>query len=132
MEKNYSYWDEIDAACEELVDFMMKLRHVFKWDIYEKQTLGKAGRDSLDSVIRWYSVMLLRWIRGNGLSQIIYHALEYKEKHPYTGVWVGNNKLADVYYKDSKAHKNYIIAETLGVIENVLLQANLISYILSQ
>lgn len=111
--------DEVDF--EELVSFMMKLRRVFKWDIYEKQTIGKAGRDSLDSVIRWYSVMLLRWIRGNGLSQIIYHALEYKEKHPYSGVWVGNNKLADVYIKESKLHKNYIIAETLGVIENVLL-----------
>ena len=24
MEKNYSYWDEIDAACEELVDFMIQ------------------------------------------------------------------------------------------------------------
>lgn len=111
--------DEVDF--EELVDFMMKLRCVFKWDIYERQTLGKEGRDSLDSVIRWYSVMLLRWIRGNGLNQIIYHALEYKEKHPYSGIWVGNNKLADVYIKDSKLHKNYIIAETLGVIENVLL-----------
>lgn len=111
--------DEVDF--EELVSFMMKLRRVFKWDVYEKQTIGKAGRDSLDSVIRWYSVMLLRWIRGNGLSQIIYHALEYKEKHPYSGVWVGNNKLADVYIKESKLHKNYIIAETLGVIENVLL-----------
>lgn len=111
--------DEVDF--EELVSFMIKLRRVFKWDIYEKQTIGKAGRDSLDSVIRWYSVMLLRWIRGNGLSQIIYHALEYKEKHPYSGVWVGNNKLADVYIKESKLHKNYIIAETLGVIENVLL-----------
>lgn len=111
--------DEVDF--EELVSFMMKLRRVFKWDIYEKQTIGKAGRDSLDSVIRWYSVMLLRWIRGNGLSQIIYHAIDYKEKHPSTGVWVGNNKLADYYNKDSKLHKNYIIAETLGVIENVLL-----------
>ena len=24
MEKNYSDWDEIDAACEELVDFMIQ------------------------------------------------------------------------------------------------------------
>jgi len=30
-------------------------------------------------------------------------------------------KMADVYNKNSKSHKNYIIAETLGVIENVLL-----------
>lgn len=111
--------DEVDF--EELVDFLMKLRKVFKWDIYEKRTIGKAGTYKEDSVIRWYAVILLRWIRGNGLSQIIYHALKYKEKNPYTGVWVGNMKLADIYNKDSKLHKNYIIAETLGVIENVLL-----------
>lgn len=111
--------DEVDF--EELVDFLMKLRKVFKWDIYEKRTIGKAGTYREDSVIRWYAVILLRWIRGNGLSQIIYHALKYKEKNPYTGVWVGNMKLADIYNKDSKLHKNYIIAETLGVIENVLL-----------
>ncbi len=111
--------DEVDF--EELVDFLMKLRKVFKWEIYEKRTIGKAGTYREDSVIRWYAVILLRWIRGNGLSQIIYHALKYKENNPYSGVWVGNMKLADIYNKNSKLHKNYIIAETLGVIENVLL-----------
>jgi len=111
--------DEVDF--EELVDFLMKLRKVFKWDIYEKRTIGKAGAYREDSVIRWYAVILLRWIRGNGLNQIIYHALKYKENNPNTGVWVGNMKLADIYNKNSKLHKNYIIAETLGVIENVLL-----------
>lgn len=111
--------DEVDF--EELVDFLMKLRKVFKWDIYEKRTIGKAGAYREDSVIRWYAVILLRWIRDNGLNQIIYHALKYKENNPNTGVWVGNMKLADIYNKNSKLHKNYIIAETLGVIENVLL-----------
>ena len=111
--------DEVDF--EELVDFLMKLRKVFKWDIYEKRTIGKSGSYREDSVVRWYAVILLRWIRGNGLSQIIYHALKYKEKNPNSGVWVGNMKMADVYNKNSKSHKNYIIAETLGVIENVLL-----------
>ena len=111
--------DEVDF--EELVDFLMKLRKVFKWDIYEKRTIGKSGTYREDSVVRWYAVILLRWIRGNGLSQIIYHALKYKEKNPNSGVWVGNMKMADVYNKNSKSHKNYIIAETLGVIENVLL-----------
>jgi len=111
--------DEVDF--EELVDFLMKLRKVFKWEIYESRTIGKAGTFREDSVIRWYAVILLRWIRGSGLSQIIYHALKYKEDHPNTGVWVGNMKMDDIYNKNSKSHKNYIIAETLGVIENVLL-----------
>ena len=67
----------------------MKLRKVFKWDIYEKRTIGKTGIYREDSVIRWYAVILLRWIRGSGLSQIIYHTHKYKEKIPNIGEWVG-------------------------------------------
>lgn len=111
--------DEVDF--EELVDFMMKLRHLFKWDIYEKQTLGKLGTQRLDSVIRWYSTILLRWIRGNGLRTIILSAIRYKENNPETGVWSGKYKVADYYDSRSKYHKNLVIAESLSVIENVLL-----------
>lgn len=61
--------DEVDF--EKLVAFMMELRRLFKWDIYEKQTIGKPGTQKLDSVIRWYSTILLRWIRGNGLRTLV-------------------------------------------------------------
>ncbi|WP_302608212.1 DEAD/DEAH box helicase [uncultured Bacteroides sp.] len=111
--------DEVDF--EELVEFMMKLRRLFKWDIYEKQTLGKPGTNRLDSVIRWYSTILLRWIRGNGLRTIILSAIRYKENNPETGVWSGQYKVADRYNSESKYHKNLVIAESLSVIENVLL-----------
>lgn len=111
--------DEVDF--DELVDFMMNLRRLFKWDIYEKQTLGKPGAQRLDSVIRWYSTILLRWIRGNGLRTIILSAIHYKENNPETGVWSGQYKVADRYNPDSKYHKNLVIAESLSVIENVLL-----------
>ncbi len=114
--------DENDnVEFEEVVSFMMKLRKIFKWDIYERKTIGKKGTRSEDSVIRWYSLLLLRWIEGNGLNRIIYYSLKYKADNPHTGVWIGNYKLADYYYKESKLHQNYIIAETLGDIENVLL-----------
>jgi len=106
--------DEVDF--DELIEFLKMLKRVFKWNIYERETIGKS-----DAVLRWYAVILLRWIRGNGLSQIIYHAIDYKEKNPYTGVWVGKTKYAEFYDKNDKMHKNYVIAETLGVIENVLL-----------
>lgn len=111
--------DEVDF--EELVEFMMRLRRLFKWDIYEKQTLGKPGTNRLDSVIRWYCTILLRWIRGNGLRAIILSAIRYKENHPETGVWSGQYKVADRYNSESKYHKNLVIAESLSVIENVLL-----------
>ncbi len=113
--------EDDDVDFEALVEFMMKLRRLFKWDIYEKQTIGKPGTYQLDSVIRWYSTILLRWIRGNGLSTLVYHAIKHKEKYPETGVWSGQYKVADFYNKDSKYHINLVIAESLSVIENVLL-----------
>lgn len=111
--------DEVDF--EKLVDFMMKLRSLFQWDIYEKRTIGKPGTQRLDSVIRWYSTILLRWIRGNGLRTIVGSAVKYKERNPETGVWSGQYKVADRYDSNSKYHKNLVIAESLSVIENVLL-----------
>lgn len=113
--------DNDDVDFEALVEFMMKLRRLFKWDIYEKHTIGKPGTYQLDSVIRWYSTILLRWIRGNGLNAIIYNAIKHKEKHPETGVWSGHYRVASIYDHNSKYHKNLVIAESLSVIENVLL-----------
>ena len=111
--------DEVDF--EKLVAFMMELRRLFKWDIYEKQTIGKPGTQKLDSVIRWYSTILLRWIRGNGLSTLVGSVVRCKENNPETGVWSGQFKVAERYNPKSKYHKNLVIAESLSVIENVLL-----------
>lgn len=106
--------DEVDF--EEVVQFLTTLSRLFKWNIYEKETLGKPGR-----ALRWYANILLRWIRGNGLSTLIYYGVKYKEDNPSTGVWSGKFKVADVYDRTSKYHKNLVIAESLDVIENVLL-----------
>lgn len=111
--------DEVDF--EAVVAFMMQLRRLFKWDIYEKDNLGKPGTYRLDSVIRWYSTILLSWIRGNGLQVLVSSAVTYKEKNSDTGVWSGKYRVAERYDKDSKYHKNLVIAESLSVIENVLL-----------
>ena len=105
--------DEVDF--NELLRFLGMLSRVFKWETYEKETIGKSP-----NVLKWYAVILLRWIRGNGLSSIISNAIKYKAQHPDTGVWVGNLQIAK-RYDGSRDHNNYIIAETLGVIENVLL-----------
>ena len=111
--------DEVDF--DELVDFMWKLRSLFKWDIYEKKTIGKRGTDDEKSVIKWYCTILLRWIRGNGLNTIVRSAVRYKENNPWTGVWSGDYMVEETYNPKSKYHKNLVIAESLSVIENVLL-----------
>ncbi len=105
-----------DVDFNEVVRFLGLLSKAFKWEKYESETIGKSS-----NVLKWYAVILLQWIRGNGLRTIINSAINYKEKFPDTGVWVGNNLMAPRYDKNSKVHKNYIIAETLGVVENVLL-----------
>lgn len=110
-----------DVDFEKLVEFMMRLRRIFKWDIYEKETIGMPGTKRLDSVIRWYSTILLKWIRGNGLRALVNSAIRYKENNPDTGVWSGKYKVADQYNPISKYHKNLVIAESLSTIENVLL-----------
>lgn len=104
-----------DVDFKELVRFLAMLSRVFKWDKFESETIGKSL-----NVLKWYAVILLQWIRGKGLNSIINSAIRYKEDNPNTGVWVGNLHIADCY-DGSLDHKNYIIAETLGVIENVLL-----------
>lgn len=115
--------EDDEADFEEVVDFLLRLRHVFKWEIYEKETLGKPiyANSKKGGILRWYATILLRWIRGNGLSTIIHYAIHYKENNPETGVWLGKVKYADVYEKNNPYHLNYVIAESLGIIENVLL-----------
>ena len=101
-----------------IVAFLEKLCGIFKWEIYEKQTLGHVSKQGNHGMLRWYAVILSQWIKGTGLSFIIKEALEYKRLHPETGVW-DNWKLER--YNDSIKHRNLIISDTLQVIENVIL-----------
>ena len=48
-------------------------------------------------------------------------AVRYKENNPWTGVWSGDYMVEETYNPNSKYHKNLVIAESLSVIENVLL-----------
>ena len=105
---------------DEVVHFMKKLRRIFKWEIYEPNSLGRIGKNSSDGVLKWYSLLLMRWIQGYGLNRIIHYSLKFKNNNPESGVWMGFSKLAD-YYDGSKSHQNYVISETLSDIENILL-----------
>lgn len=105
-----------------VVDFMTKLGRVFKWHIYEKKSLGYTSKkSSILSHVSWYSIILYKWMSGNGLSFIINGSITYKEDHPETGIWANNWKIEDFYDKENPKHKNLIIADTLNTIENVIL-----------
>ena len=99
--------------------FLEKLCRIFKWEIYEKQTLGHVSKQGNHGLLRWYAVILSQWMTGTGLSYIISEALKYKREHPETGVKDYSYNYVD--YNDTLEHRNIVISETLKVIEHVVL-----------
>lgn len=106
------------ADYKETLAFMNRMLKIFKWDVYEKGTLGKTNRQGDFSYLAWYVVILLQWIQGYGLSNIIKESIEDKRQ---------NNRAVQVSYgiwepyDGSREHKNCIIAETLEAIDDVIL-----------
>lgn len=91
--------------------FLLQLSRVFKWHIYESETLGHPNR------LKWYAVILSQWMEGMGLNQIIKKGIDWKITH--NGTVMINRQ--PVPYIDCPSHQNHVIAETLGIIDNVIL-----------
>lgn len=102
----------------EVLDFLEKLCRIFKWEKYESQTLGKKSKRGEHAMLKWYAVILIQWIQGTGLSNIMNKAIQYKQEHPKSSIQI-KGKL--VNYDGTDDHKNIVIAETLKVIENTIL-----------
>lgn len=94
--------------------FLEKLYKVFNWDKCEsKETIGNFNR------LRWYAVILRRWISGSGLGMIIVDSLNYAENKDDYKVRIGSQLIA--YNPNSMFHRNIVMSETLQAIENVIL-----------
>lgn len=96
-----------------VLSFLDDLSRVFQWDIYESSTLGKASLRS------WYAVILCQWMEGNGLNYIMKEALKHRKKNPQD-FWI-NRYTKGVYDDTSLIHRNIVFADTLEVIENIIL-----------
>ena len=81
-------------------------------DVVTGKKTGKHG------MLRSYAVILIQWIQGTGLSHIMNKAIEFKQNNPESGVKVNGKQER---YNDSRDHRNIVIADTLEVIENVIL-----------
>lgn len=124
VENGAKYPDLVNGAVDydDVVMFLNKLGDVFKWQVYEKKTLGYYDQQASNySHISWYSIILYKWMSGYGLNFIVKEAIEYKERNPQTGIWANNWKIEDYYNKNDPKHKNLIIADTLNTIENIIL-----------
>jgi hypothetical protein len=103
---------------DSLMYFLEQICGIFKWEKYEQGTLGNV-KDGIHGKLRWYAVILSQWVKGTGLSFIMESALQFKRNNRKSGVQLPNRKIID--YDDSISHRNIVISETLGVIENVIL-----------
>ena len=103
----------------QLLSFLENLCTIFKWEKYEKSTLGHiSSKNGQHGKLRWYAVILSQWIKGNGLSIIMQEAIKYKKKNPSSGVEIDRTI---VEYDDSIKHRNIVISDTLDAIEDVIL-----------
>jgi len=100
---------EVDYG--DLVAFLRKLSSVFKWNIYEPETLGKGNK------IEYYAIILVKWMNGDGLKQILNNTIKYNYTHNCQIMHYGT----PIYFDDSREHRNILIGETLGNIENIIL-----------
>lgn len=121
--KNGLTYPELDSdgriEYKKLMQFLEELSYIFKWEKYEKSTLGHvSSKTNKPGKLCWYAVILSQWIKGNGLGYIMQHAISHKKKNPSPGVEI-NGRLVD--YDDSIEHRNVIISDILGVIEEIIL-----------
>ena len=101
-----------------VLSFLEKLADIFKWRNYENDTLGKISETSGNlSLLRWYTVILIQWMEGKGLNYIMQQAVDYRKKHICNFLFYGKKML----YNNSEEHKNCVFAETLDVIDKVIL-----------
>ena len=104
---------------DELTQFLERLCSIFKWEVYEADTLGHVGKYShKHGKLSWYQVILAQWVRGNGLSAIMYQAIKNKEDYPKNAMYIEREY---VDYDYSRNHKNIVISDVLSVIDEVIL-----------
>lgn len=101
-----------------VLGFLEELGRIFNWDKYEFGTLGKRNRNGDHAKLSWYAVILSQWMEGHGLNYIMRKAVEYMNNHPEK-FWL--NDYTPAYFDNSPEHQNVVFADTLEVIENVIL-----------
>lgn len=101
-----------------VLDFLMELCTIFDWDRYEYSTLGKIDKDGSHSMLSWYAVILSQWMEGHGLNYIMRAAIRFRQANPKRFYL---NRYTVVRYEDTPEHRNIVFADTLEVIENIIL-----------
>ena len=99
-----------------ILDFLRNISSIFKWDIYEKDLVGKFGNN-----LEFYSLILLWWMKGYGVSQIVRNLINYRKQKGNTLIINPANQNREQFQPNSLIHKNWVISDTLTMIENIIL-----------
>lgn len=116
----------------ELIHFLERLCDIFKWETYERNSIGHVSKQGTHGKLRWYGVLLSQWVKGDGLRSIMEWGIRYKDEaarnwnrpsyigepkaNPY--IYVNHQQ---VMYNGSLQHRNALISSMLEDIERVVL-----------
>jgi len=118
---NFVYPEPVNGHFDtnDVFQFLKTLGDIFNWKRYEYNTLGKSDETGEYTKLKWYTVILCQWMEGKGLNHIMRQAIQYQERNP-DKFWI--NKYTKIQYvATSPEHKNTVFANTLEVIENIIL-----------
>ncbi|KFI47388.1 helicase-related protein [Bifidobacterium boum] len=104
---------------DDVIVFLERLCTIFKWEEYEYSTLGKVTKGQ-HMKLRWYAVILIQWMSGQGLSNILKQDIWHHVHYP-DNFWI--NKTKTTVYKDNIEFRNILFADTLEVIDNLSFSA---------
>lgn len=101
----------------ETLAFLEKLAIAYNWEQYEHSDLGRKNNGEYKQ-LRWYAVILIQWISGYGLSNILKKSIDYKKSNPQKALWINGN-YED--YHGTKRQNNIIINDTLKALQRQIL-----------
>lgn len=109
--RQFAFSNEGVGAVKEDTNSRLQNWPVYEGDTIGQQTNGRYGR------LRWYAVLLVQWMEGKGLRQIIDSSINYKLKHGGT-VRISWKEHA---FDGSRLHRNATYNEVLDAIESIIL-----------
>lgn len=109
--KEEDYPEEI--SYNEILNFLNKLSEIYKWEVYEKSTLGRSK-----NILKYYSLLLNKWMNGSGTKQMIKNMIDYKLKNRLP-LYLNQKYIGE--FENTKEHKNIVINDILNDIEEVIL-----------
>ena len=99
-----------NMSYQSVLSFLCQLHKLFNWGKYEsKKDIGK------ETCLKYYSVILLKWMNGLGIKQIIEQTIDFYRKKGE--IFIAGEIIP---YIDDIGQRNHLINEILDTIERII------------